>query len=132
MHTTAHFPGLIQELQYNWRNYSISMSSKYYNTYTVNGTCDTYIYACWRDFMFSSFVIVCLFFVVMFNLRYVDLVTCKYRIYAADCPLGREGQTITRPNTKVQKNNQRSTNITHKSKCQITRSPLKTGGAPEG
>ena len=40
----------------------------------------------------------------------------------------KEGQTIQWPKEKGQKDKQRSTKHTHKTKDQITRTPLKTGG----
>ena len=46
-----------------------------------------------------------------------------------------EEQTTQWPKEKVQKDKQRSTNHTHKTKDQVTRTPLKTGvnsGSPEG
>ena len=46
-----------------------------------------------------------------------------------------EGQTTHRPNEKGQKDKQRSTKRTHKTKDRVTRTLLKTGmksGAPEG
>jgi hypothetical protein len=39
-----------------------------------------------------------------------------------------EEQTTQRPKEQVQKDKQRSTNITHKTKDRVTRTPLKTGG----
>ena len=46
-----------------------------------------------------------------------------------------EGQTTQRPKEKGQKDKQRSTKHTHKTKARVTRTPLKPGvnsGAPEG
>jgi hypothetical protein len=46
-----------------------------------------------------------------------------------------EEQTPQLPREKVQKDKQRSTKHTHKTKDRVTRTPLKTGmnsGAPEG
>ena len=42
-----------------------------------------------------------------------------------------EEQTTQWPNKKVQKNKQRSTKHTHKTKDRVTRPPLKTGGELE-
>jgi hypothetical protein len=43
-------------------------------------------------------------------------------------PYIEEGQTTQRPKEKVQKDKQRSTKHTHKTKERVTRSSLKTGG----
>jgi hypothetical protein len=43
-------------------------------------------------------------------------------------PYIEEEQTIQRPKEKVQKDKQRSTKHTHKTKDRVTRTPLKTGG----
>jgi hypothetical protein len=50
-------------------------------------------------------------------------------------PYSEEEQTTQWPKEKVQKDKQRSTKHTYKTKDQVTRTPLKTGvnsGAPEG
>jgi hypothetical protein len=44
--------------------------------------------------------------------------------------VNRKRQTTQRSTEKGQKDKQRSTNITHKTKERITRTPLNTGGAP--
>jgi hypothetical protein len=47
-------------------------------------------------------------------------------------PYIEEEQTTQWPKEKVQKDKQRSTKNTHKTKDPVTQTPLKTGNAPEG
>jgi len=47
-------------------------------------------------------------------------------------PYIEEEQTTQWPKVKVHKDKQRSTKHTHKAKDRVTRTPLKTGGEPEG
>ena len=47
-------------------------------------------------------------------------------------PYIEEEQTTQWPKEKVQQDKQRSTKHTHKTKDRVTRTPLKTVGAPEG
>jgi hypothetical protein len=107
--------GLEQYNQYNWR-------SLWYNWLLCNNHDHTKWY-CMLPTIKQIFGIAILWYwVYIINIRRVwRYQRCNQNPYIE------EEQTIQWPNEKVQKDKQRYTKHTHKTKDRVTRSPLKTG-----
>ena len=59
---------------------------------------------------------------------YRSIICCKVQKGLSESVYRRKGQTTQWPKEKVQKDKQRSTKHTYKTKDRVTRTPLKFGG----